>query len=73
MKLEALVSANATTNRILLQPIAISSFVLKDKPCLLFPLHDGSSAKVSHKVDTEQSPRQSSDFIYASSDLGHLE
>lgn len=35
--------------------------------------HGGSSAKLGHKADTEQSPRQSSDFIYASSDQGQLE
>lgn len=73
MKLETLVSDHAATDRILLQPIAISSFVLKDNPCLLFPLHDGSSAKLSHEADIQQSPRQSSDFIYVSSNLGHLE
>lgn len=28
---------------------------------------------LSHETDTEQSPRQSTDFIYASSDLGQLD
>lgn len=36
-------------------------------------LHGGFSAKLGHKADTEQSSRQSSDFIYASSDQGQLE
>lgn len=35
--------------------------------------HGASSAKLGHKADTEQSPRQSSDFICASSDQGQLE
>lgn len=36
-------------------------------------LHGSSSAKLGHKADTEQSPRQSSDFIYAFSAQGQLE
>lgn len=73
MKLKHRYQLHATADRIPFHPTALSSFVLKDNPCPLFTLHDSSSATLRHEADTEQSPRQSSDFIYASSDLRQLE